>query len=151
MSPHIFWSLLMMAFVSGALMPVQAGINGLLAKEVSSVLNAATLSFLVGTLALMFLVLTLQRESVSVEALKGLQWWHWAGGLMGAFFVFTAAFVAPRIGALLFMALVLLGQLSSAVFLDHHGWIGYKEIPINLGKIAGLLLILSGIWVIRRS
>lgn len=150
MSPQIYWSLLAMAFVSGALMPLQAGINGLLAKEVSSVLNAATISFLVGTVALLILALW-QRDAVSIGSLKGLHWWHWAGGLLGAFFVFTAAFVAPRIGALLFMALVLLGQLSSAVFLDHQGWVGFKEVPISLGKIAGLLLILSGIWVIRRS
>ncbi len=150
MSPQIYWSLLVMAFISGALMPLQAGINGLLAKEVSSVLNAATISFLVGAAALLILALW-QRDAVSIGSLKGLHWWHWAGGLLGAFFVFTAAFVAPRIGALLFMALVLLGQLSSAVFLDHQGWVGFKEMPINLGKIAGLLLILSGIWVIRRS
>lgn len=150
MSPQIYWSLLAMAFVSGALMPLQAGINGLLAKEVSSALNAATISFLVGTIALLILAL-LQRDSVSIETFKGLHWWHWAGGLLGAFFVFTAAFVAPKIGALLFMALVLLGQLSSAIFLDNQGWVGYKEVPINLGKIAGLLMILGGVWVIRRS
>ncbi len=150
MSPQIYWSLLAMAFVSGALMPLQAGINGLLAKEVSSALNAATISFLVGTVALLILAL-LQRDSVSIETFKGLHWWHWAGGMLGAFFVFTAAFVAPKIGALLFMALVLLGQLSSAIFLDHQGWVGYKEIPINFGKIAGLVLILGGVWVIRRS
>lgn len=150
MSPHVYWALLAMALVSGALMPLQAGINGLLAKEVSSVLNAATISFLVGTSALLVLAL-IQRDGVSVATFKNLHWWHWAGGLMGAFFVFTAAFVAPRIGALLFMALVLLGQLSSAVFFDHQGWVGFKEVPINLGKIAGLLLILGGVWVIRRS
>ena len=150
MSPHIYWALLAMAFISGAFMPLQAGINGLLAKEVSSVLNAATISFSVGTAALLILAFW-QRDTVSLSSLKSLHWWHWAGGLLGAFFVFTAAFVAPRIGALLFMALVLLGQLSSAVFLDHQGCVGYKEIPINFGKIAGLMLILSGIWVIRRS
>lgn len=150
MSPQIYWSLLAMAFVSGALMPLQAGINGLLAKEVSSALNAATISFLVGTVALLILAL-LQRDSVSIETFKGLHWWHWAGGMLGAFFVFTAAFVAPKIGALLFMALVLLGQLSSAIFLDNQGWVGYKETPINVGKIAGLVLILGGVWVIRRS
>lgn len=150
MSPQIYWSLLVMAFISGALMPLQAGINGLLAREVSSVLNAATISFLVGTAALLLLALW-QNDGISVESIKNLQWWHWAGGLLGAFFVFTSAFVAPKIGALLFMALVLLGQLSSAVLLDHQGWVGYKELPINLGKIAGLVLILSGIWVIRRS
>ena len=150
MTPQIYWSLLAMAFVSGALMPLQAGINGLLAREVSGVLNAATISFLVGTVALLILVLW-QRDTVSLSNLKSLQWWHWAGGLMGAFFVFTAAFVAPRIGALLFMVLILAGQLSSAIFLDHQGWVGYKEMPINIGKIIGLLLILSGVWVIRRS
>src|SRR5690554_995572 len=150
MSSHFYWLLLAMAFVSGALMPLQAGINGLLAKEVSSVLNAATISFMVGAVALLTLALV-QREPVSFDTLKSLHWWHWGGGLLGAFFVFTAAFVAPKIGALLFMALVLLGQLSSAVFLDHQGWMGYKEIPINFGKVAGLMLVLSGIWVIRRS
>lgn len=150
MSPQVYWSLLAMALVSGALMPLQAGINGLLAKEVSSVLNAATISFLVGTLALLILALA-QRDGVSIATLKGLHWWHWAGGLMGAFFVFTAAFVAPRIGALLFMALVLLGQLASAIFLDNQGWVGYKAAQINLGKIAGLMLILGGVWMIRRS
>lgn len=150
MSPLIYWTLLAMAFMSGALMPLQAGINGLLAKEISSVLNAATLSFAVGTVALLTLAL-IKRDWVSVQAFKDLHWWHWAGGLLGAFFVFTAAFVAPRIGALLFMTLVLLGQLSSAVFLDHQGWIGFKEAPVNLGKLLGLVLILGGIWIIRRS
>ncbi len=150
MSPQIYWSLLSMAFIAGALMPLQAGINGLLAKEVSSVLNAATVSFTVGTAALLALAV-FQRDTISIETFKSLHWWHWAGGLLGAFFVFTAAFVAPRIGALLFMSLVLLGQLSSAVFLDHQGWVGYKEIPINFGKISGLLLIVCGIWVVRRS
>lgn len=150
MSAYLYWSLLAMAFFSGALMPLQAGINGLLAKEVSSVLNAATVSFLVGAAALLTLAL-IKRDLVSVHSLQNLQWWHWAGGLLGAYFVFTAAFVAPRIGALLFMTLVLLGQLSSAVFLDHQGWIGYRTAPINLGKITGLALILGGIWIIRRS
>lgn len=150
MSPHMYWALLAMALLSGALMPLQAGINSLLAKEVSSVLNAATISFLVGTTALLTLAL-MQRDGISIANLKGLHWWHWAGGLLGAFFVFTAAFVAPRIGALLFMSLVLLGQLASAIFLDNQGWVGFKEAQINLGKIAGLLCILGGVWLIRRS
>lgn len=150
MSAYVYWALLVMAFFSGALMPLQAGINGLLAKEVSSVLNAATISFLVGAIALLSLAL-IKRDLVSVQTFKDLHWWHWAGGLLGAYFVFTAAFVAPRIGALLFMTLVLLGQLSSAVFLDHQGWIGYRSAPINLSKVAGLALILGGIWIIRRS
>src|SRR5690606_36391089 len=125
--------------------PLQAGINGQLAKQVSSVLAASLVSFTVGTLALLIVVLA-QREVPSFEALKGLTWWHWSGGLMGAMFIATAAFAGPRVGALLFMVLVIAGQLSMALTLDHFGWAGFREAPISAGKIGGLLLIIAGIW-----
>jgi transporter family-2 protein len=121
--PAPTWWLLALPFVAGACLPLQAGINGQLAKQVSSTLSA----------------------------LKGMTWWHWSGGLLGAFFIFIAAFAGPRIGALLLMALVLVGQLSMALTLDHFGWAGFREAPVSLGKIGGLLLIVAGIWLIRRG
>ncbi|BAU76784.1 DMT family transporter [Metapseudomonas furukawaii] len=144
------WWLLALPFVAGAFLPLQAGINGQLAKQVSSVMSAALISFLVGTLALLAVVLML-REVPTLDALKGVSWWQWCGGLLGAVFIATAAFAGPRIGALLFMALVLAGQLSMALTLDHFGWAGYREAPISLGKLAGLALIVGGVWLIRRG
>ncbi|WP_431483330.1 DMT family transporter [Pseudomonas solani] len=144
------WWLLALPFIAGAFLPLQAGINGLLSKQVSSVMGAALISFLVGTVAL-FAVAAVQRELPSFTSLKGLTWWHWSGGLLGAVFIATAAFAGPRIGAMLFMALVLAGQLSMALVLDHYGWAGYREAPISLGKIAGMALIIGGVWMIRRG
>ncbi|WXL26555.1 DMT family transporter [Ectopseudomonas mendocina] len=148
--PAMPWWLLVLPLLAGALMPLQAGINGQLAKHLSSVLAAALISFLVGSLALLCLTLW-QRELPSLAAFKGLSWWHWSGGLLGAFFIATAAFAGPRVGALLFMALVIAGQLTVAMLLDHYGWVGFRESPISLGKIGGLILIIGGIWLIRRS
>lgn len=108
------------------------------------------LSFAVGTLALICIVLA-QREMPAIQALKGLSWWHLCAGLLGAFFIATAAFAGPRIGALLFMALVLAGQLGMALLLDHFGWAGFRQSSISLGKLAGLLLIFAGVWMIRRG
>ncbi|WP_165666103.1 DMT family transporter [Metapseudomonas otitidis] len=147
--PNAWW-LLALPFVAGSFLPLQAGINGQLARQVSSVMSAALISFLVGTVAL-FIVATAQRELPSFTALKGLTWWHWSGGLLGAVFIATAAFAGPRIGALLFMTLVLAGQLSMALALDHFGWAGYREAPISVGKLAGLGLIIAGVWLIRRG
>ena len=144
------WWLLALPFVAGAFLPLQAGINGQLAKQVSSVLSAALISFLVGTLALLAVVLML-REVPTLDALKGVSWWQWCGGLLGAVFIATAAFAGPRIGALLFMALVLAGQLSMALTLDHFGWAGFPQSSVSLGKIAGLALIVAGVWLIRRG
>jgi transporter family-2 protein len=148
--PAMPWWLLALPLLAGALIPLQAGINGQLAKHISSVLAAALISFVVGTLALLLLTLW-QREVPLLSAFKGLSWWHWSGGLLGAFFIATAAFAGPRVGALLFMALVIAGQLSIALLLDHFGWVGFRESPVSLGKIAGLLLIIGGIWLIRRG
>ena len=69
-----------------------AGINGQLAKQVSSVLAAALISFFVGTLG--FRPALSQREFPGLAALRGLSWWHWCGGFLGMFFIFIA--VAPH-------------------------------------------------------
>jgi transporter family-2 protein len=100
--------------------------------------------------ALLILVMV-QREIPTLNALKSLTWWHWSGGLLGAFFITTAAFAGPRIGAMLFMALVLAGQLGMALALDHFGWAGFREAPVSLGKAVGLVLILAGVFMIRRG
>jgi transporter family-2 protein len=148
--PAMSWWLLALPLLAGALMPLQAGINGQLANHISSVLAASLISFVIGTLAL--LVLTVwQREVPMLGAFKGLTWWHWTGGLLGAFFIATAAFTGPKVGALLFMVLIIAGQLSMAITLDHFGWAGFRESPVSLSKIGGLLLIVAGIWLIRRG
>jgi transporter family-2 protein len=108
------------------------------------------ISFSVGGLALLLMTLG-QREMPGLGALRALTWWHWSGGLLGAFFIATAAFAGPRVGALLFMVLVIAGQLAMAITLDHFGWAGFRESPITFGKVAGLLLIVAGIWMIRRG
>ncbi|HSC82746.1 MAG TPA: DMT family transporter [Pseudomonas sp.] len=144
------WWLLALPLLAGAALPLQAGINGQLARNLSSVMAAALISFLVGTAALLAITAS-QRDLPSLSALRTLSWWHWSGGLLGAFFIATAAFSGPRIGALLFMVLVLSGQLGMALLLDHNGWAGFREAPITIGKAAGLALIIGGVWLIRRG
>lgn len=148
--PAPIWWLLALPFIAGACLPLQAGINGQLAKQVSSVLAASLISFGVGTVALFILVMV-QRELPGFASLKGMTWWHWCGGFLGVMFIATAAFAGPKVGAVLFMALVIAGQLTMAVTLDHFGWAGFREAPISPSKVIGLLLIVGGIWFIRRG
>jgi transporter family-2 protein len=115
------------------------------------VLSASLISFLVGTLFLLVITLTQRELPSSLSPFRGLNWWHWTGGLLGVLFVVSAAYAGPRIGALLFMSLVLAGQMSAAVVFDHYGWVGFPQASVTLGKIAGLVLIVVGVWLIRRG
>ncbi|MNZ35351.1 Inner membrane protein YdcZ [compost metagenome] len=144
------WWLLFLPLIAGTCLPLQAGINGQLAKQVSSVLAAALISFMVGTAGLVALTLW-QRELPTLAALRSLHWWHWCGGFLGMFFIFMAAYAAPRVGALMFMVLVLAGQLGMAMTLDHFGWAGFREAPVSALKIGGLALIAVGVWMIRKG
>lgn len=148
--PNPSWWLFALPLIAGCFMPLQAGINSQLARHANSVMAASLISFSVGTAALLLLTIA-QRELPSWAILKGMTWWHWTGGLLGAFFIATAAFAGPRVGALLFMALIIAGQLSMAVTLDHFGWAGFREASVSLSKLGGLLLIIGGIWLIRRG
>ncbi len=145
------WFLLALPLVSGAMMPLQAGVNAQLARHLDSVLAASLISFAIGTLALLFISLAQRELPGSLTPFRGLSWWHWTGGLLGVLFVVSAAFAAPRVGALLFMSLILAGQLSAALLLDHFGWAGFAQSSITPGRIAGLALIVAGVWLIRRG
>jgi transporter family-2 protein len=145
------WLLLALPLLSGAMMPLQAGVNGQLARHIDSVMAASLISFVVGSLALLFITLAQREMPTTMAPFRGLSWWHWTGGLLGVLFVASAAFAGPRIGALLFMSLVLAGQLSAALVLDHFGWAGFPQSSVTAGKVAGLALIVVGVWLIRRG
>ena len=124
--PMPAWWLLALPLLAGAMLPLQAGMNGEVARQLSSVMYAALVSFAVGTLALLCIVL-LQRDPP------------------------TAAYAAPGVGAALFMAALLAGQLRRALLLDQVGWAGYRQAPISLSKVGGMLLVFTGVWLIRRG
>lgn len=138
-----------LALLAGALMPMQSGVNSTLAQNSEGAIWASFISFVVGTLSL-FLVAILTRQEWPVMAhLKQAPWWAWAGGLMGAVFVATSAFLAPKLGAATMMALFVAGQLTMSVILDHFGWATFPQHSINLWRVLGVVMLFCGVLLIR--
>jgi transporter family-2 protein len=90
------------AFLAGTLIAVQAPTNALLSRGVGSPVNAALVSFIVGSCALAAVALALGVKP-SGGALRALPWYAWVGGLYGAVFVAMAAYAAPRMGVTYFL------------------------------------------------
>ncbi len=70
---------------------------------------------------------------------------------MGAVLVFSAVTLAHRLGAVTFGACIILGQLTSAVIVDHFGWVGFTQHSISLQRAGGLVLLAGGVYLIHRS
>src|SRR4051794_5795554 len=91
---------LVLAFVAGGALPVQAGLNARLATFVGGPIRASMISFGVGTLVLLALSLLVTRGVVNTDRLGAVPWWAWLGGAVGAGYVAPAGAVAPGRGPL---------------------------------------------------
>lgn len=141
---------LALALLAGVLVAVQAPTNAILAKASGSPIVAAFISFLIGTVAL-GAVMAGSAGRLFAPELRSVPWYAWIGGLYGAFFVAMAAFGAPRIGVGPLLTAAIAGQLLGAVLLDHYGLLGLARQPVSIEKIAGVLLVLLGAWLVRRG
>jgi transporter family-2 protein len=137
------------AFVAGALVALQAPTNATLARAVGSPVNAALVSFAIGTVALVAVALALGVRPAPGEV-RALPWYAWTGGLYGAVFVAVAAFAAPRMGVTYFLMVAIAGQLVMALLLDRLGAFGIPRVEISPTRVAGILLVLAGAYLVRR-
>ncbi len=45
-------------------------------------------------------------------------------------------------------AVTIAGQLGLAMVIDHFGWLGVERSPITLAKVAGVVLLALGTWLV---
>ena len=141
---------LVLAVIGGVLLAVQAPTNALLGKASGSPIVAAFISFLIGTIALGAVVAATSGRLFD-SSLKQVPWYAWLGGFYGAFFVAVAAFGAPRVGVGVLLTAAIAGQLAAALVLDHFGLFGLARHPVTLTRAAGLVLVLVGAALVRKS
>lgn len=133
----------------GAATALQAPTNAKMMTAVGSPVNAAFVSFAVGTAALGILAVLLQARP-DMAASRALPWYAWVGGLYGAIFVVAAAWGVPRLGVATTIILMVAGQLLLSVGLDHFGAMGMPKQPISWGRVAGVAMVLAGVLMVRR-
>jgi bacterial/archaeal transporter family-2 protein len=80
----------------------------------------------------------------------GVPWTLYVGGLCGFVLLASLAFVFPKIGAAVAIALVVLGQGVAALAIDHYGLLGMPAEPVTLGRVAGLVLVGAGVVLLRK-
>jgi len=141
---------ILLVFIAGAMVAIQAPTNAMLAKAGGSPVLAALISFAVGTTALLGVWL-MSGNRPGASTFAGLPWYAWIGGLYGAVFVAVAAYAAPKIGVASLITIGIAGQIAMALWLDHVGAMGLTREPINAGKVIGALLVVAGVVLVRRS
>lgn len=138
---------LVIMLCAGAAVALQPSINARLAEKVG-ILTSACISFCMGSLILLFMLLVSGR--LNVKGLEQTPWWQWTGGILGAFFVTATIISVPRIGSAATMAVAIAAQLLTALALDHWGLFGYGGMQLDMKRAVGATLLILGAWLIVR-
>lgn len=145
---YVLW---FFTLIVGALMPVQAILNTRLGRQIGGPLMGSLISFCVGLICLLGLNLISNYSAVvQLKPATTSPWYIWLGGVLGAIFVGYITWVNQKQGVALTFALVVSGQIFVSLLIDHYGLLGSAIRTITLEKIAGAILIIAGLILIKK-
>ncbi|KAB2826473.1 DMT family transporter [Aliivibrio finisterrensis] len=143
--------LLPISVLIGFSLASQAGVNSQLRLALSNPIQAAFISFLIGTIILGALALIQGDSWFKPNSLAILPWWAWLGGLFGAFNIAMSIFLAPKLGALVLAISIVCGQVIASLALDQNGWLGYPKIEITFNRVLGALFLIIGMFLVAKK
>ena len=142
---------ILLAFLTGIAISVQAGVNANLRQSLTNPVLAAAISFGIGLLSLIGMLVVSGASIPAFETVRQVSWWKWTGGLIGAVYVTTVIVSVPKIGTANLVSLSVAGQLLAAVVLDHYGLLGFALHPANGWRILGMVVIVVGVLLVVRN
>ena len=135
---------------TGGLVALQAPVNSVLGRAIGT-WQAAFVSFAIGTIALACIAALATGGLGQLSGVRNVSWVYLTGGLLGAAYVTTILVTVRTLGAGGVVAATIAGQLAVSVVVDHFGLIGVTKQPITLMKVAGVVLLGLGTYLVVRD
>lgn len=132
--------------LAGVGIPVMAMINGAFGARFGPT-TAATATFAVALAGV--LIIGTGQGGTPWKAGAIAPWYMLFPGLIVAFYMLSITHFGPVIGIGTAVILVVMGQVVSAVVLDHLGLFGMPQVGISPKRLAGVCLIVLGVALAR--
>jgi len=135
---------------AGSLIAFQNVFNATLGKRVGN-LGSVLILTLVSMMVVGILILVIP-HSADFTKLPGLnEWYVYLGGLLGVCIVSVSIYLLPQIGSTATLTALIVGQLAAALVIDQFGLFGSPKIEVDLGRLAGVVLLVLGAYLIGRK
>lgn len=136
--------MIMFSIIAGILGAMQSPTNASLAKLIGN-WEGTFISFFVGTIALFFVVLIVNKGRLKTIKNVGIKPWMMIGGAYGVLGIFLNLYTVQFLGTALLVSCTMIGQLSAGLVIDSFGLIQTKKVKINFLRILGIIVIAIGI------
>ncbi|MDR6958567.1 transporter family-2 protein [Pseudomonas brassicacearum] len=140
--------LLLVVVAAGAVLSVQAAINGRLGQTVG-VLRSSLLTFAVGTVTTGLLIVFF--EPAHAVSLLEVPKWQLSGALFGVVYMIVMVGAVPRVGTAVATVAVIVGQLGMGMLIDNFGWLGNPAIELSGSRILAMACLALALVFMYRS
>ncbi|MEE6802529.1 DMT family transporter [Escherichia coli O8:H10] len=137
--------MIILSVVGGALLSVQAAINGQLGSKVG-VFRSAFLTFSVGALITALLIFFF--ETKHAVTLLEVPKWQLLGALLGVPYIVIMVLAVQRIGTAVATVAVIFGQLAMSMLIDNFGWLHNDAIPFSATRLGAVVCLGIALWFI---
>lgn len=135
--------------VAGVSVALQQVLNAKLRAELGSPWWAGFISYFVGVLAMLAVIIASGEPRLSSAMTGRTSWSSWTGGIFGAIFIGTAILMVPRLGTATVLALIVVGQMLGSLAFDHFGLLGVPQHPASLVRLSGAAFLILGVVLVR--
>ena len=142
---------LALALITGALIPIQAATNAAFSKSIGNPLITGLMVFVVGLVGMILFILFSRTSFPIKQQLASAPLYGYLGGIIVATYVVMITILVPRIGVGTAIGLIVTGQIICAVVIDHFGLFNVAVHPISLTRVAGILLMIGGIYLVMKK
>ncbi|WP_434580612.1 DMT family transporter [Pseudomonas sp. Z5-35] len=140
--------LLLVVVAAGAVLSVQAAVNGRLGQTVG-VLRSSLLTFVVGTVVTGLLIVFF--EPAHAVSLLDVPKWQLGGALFGVVYMIVMVGAVPRIGTAVATVAVITGQLGMGMLIDNFGWLGNPAIELSGSRLLAMACLALALVFMYRS
>ena len=140
--------LLVLVVAAGAVLSVQAAINGRMGQTVG-VLRSSLVTFSVGTLVTGLLILFF--EPAQAVSLLEVPKWQLTGALFGVVYMMVMVGAVPIVGTAVATVAVIVGQLAMGMLIDNFGWLGNTAIELSGSRVLAMLCLALALVFMYRS
>lgn len=141
---------LMVALLSGAILPIQASINAQLARTVDSIALATNISYLVGVISLIGLLIIAPFEHPDWKSLGKVPLWGFIGGIVGIWYIASSTHFTGILGPTLTLGFVVCGQAFTGIVTDHFGWLGIPRRRLTHNRRLAMGLLIAAMLILAQ-
>jgi transporter family-2 protein len=141
------WLVILIGLLGGVAVGLQSPISGAMGQRVGGIAGSFIIHVSGAIFSGLFLFL---RGGEKIRDWYTLPWYMLVAGIFGLFLYLTIYVTLPRLGSTMMVVLIIVGQLSVGVIVDHFGLLGVVTRPIDLPRMLGVAVLALGAYLIAK-